>query len=37
MVQSEWYDLLIYSKFPSISNILVAIILAKQKVYFFQF
>ena len=37
MVQSEWYDILIYSKFLSISNILVAITLTKQKVYFFQF
>ena len=31
MVQSEWYDILIYSKFLSISNILVAITLTKQK------
>ena len=37
MVQSEWYDILIYTKFLSISNILVAITLAKQKVCFFQF
>ena len=37
MVQSEWYDILIYSKFLSISNILVAITLTKQKVCFFNF
>ena len=30
MVQSEWYDILIYSKFLSISNILFAITLTKQ-------
>ena len=30
MVQSEWYDILIYSKFLSISNMLVAIALTKQ-------
>ena len=36
MVQSEWYDILIYTKFLSISNILVAITLAKQKVCFFS-
>ena len=30
MVQSEWYDILIYSKFLSISNMLVAITLTKQ-------
>ena len=30
MVQSEWYDILIYSKFLSISNILVTITLTKQ-------
>ena len=35
MVQSEWYDILIYSKFLSISNMLVAITLT--KVCFFQF
>ena len=37
MVQSEWYDILIYSKFLSISNILVAVTLTKHKVCFFQF
>ena len=30
MVQSEWYDILIYSKFLNISNMLVAITLTKQ-------
>ena len=39
MVQSEWYDILIYSKFLSISNILVAITLTKQikGMLFFNF
>ena len=37
IVQSEWYDILIYSKFLSISNILVATTLTKHKVCFFQF
>ena len=37
MQMSELYDILIYSKFLSISNIPVAITLTKHKLCFFQF